>query len=160
MRSRLLLALLMALTPTLATAVDLVRVVKSERRLYLLHQGQVVGSYAVALGRKGRDGHKQQEGDLRTPEGRYLLDKKNEDSAFYKSIRISYPNETDTARATRAGVSPGGAIMLHGQKNGFGEFWAITQRFDWTEGCIALSDADMDAIWDRIALGTPIEILP
>lgn len=155
----MLMLLLSMLAAPLAQAVDLVRVVKSERQLYLLENGTVVGQYPVALGRQPR-GHKQREGDLRTPEGRYILDKKNAESAFYRSIRISYPNDDDRARAAALGVPPGGGIMLHGQKNGFGEYAAYAQRFDWTEGCIALTDADMDALWARVAVGTPIEIVP
>ncbi len=156
----LVLSLVLMLAAPAVAAVDLVRVVKSERQLYLLEDGKVVGRYPVALGRNGRDGHKQREGDLRTPEGRYRLDKRNADSAFYKSIRISYPNADDIARAEAAGVPPGGGIMLHGQKNGYGEYWHITQRYDWTEGCIALSDVDMEALWQRVPLGVAIEILP
>lgn len=138
---------------------DLVLVVKSERRLYLKRGGEVMKSYHVAFG-ANPSGHKQQEGDERTPEGRYVLDYKKADSAFYKAIHISYPNEEDRRRAKAAGVSPGGFIMIHGQKNGLGGLAWLTQRFNWTDGCIAVTNAEMDEIWARVAAGTPIEILP
>jgi murein L,D-transpeptidase YafK len=85
---------------------------------------------------------------------------KKKDSAFYKAIHISYPNAEDRQRARGAGVSPGGFIMIHGQKNGWGGLAWITQRFNWTDGCIAVTNSDMDEIWDRVDVGTPIEIKP
>ena len=105
-------------------------------------------------------GHKQQEGDERTPEGKYILDYKKDDSSFYKAIHISYPNKDDIESAKKKGVSPGGFIMIHGQKNGYG--WAawITQYFNWTDGCIAVTNSEMDEIWEAVDIGTPIEIKP
>ena len=100
-------------------SVDQVRVDKSERKMYLIRQGKVVKNYDIALGANPW-GHKQQEGDERTPEGVYTLDYKKEDSAFYRSMHISYPNSHDKAQAARKGVSPGGFIMVHGQRNGLG----------------------------------------
>lgn len=102
--------------------VDLVRVLKGERKLQLLAGTQVLREFPVALGGNPL-GHKQQEGDRRTPEGRYLLDYKKADSAFYKAIHISYPNGADLAAARKRGVAPGGQIMIHGQKNGLGALW-------------------------------------
>src|ERR1043165_4275788 len=96
---------------------DLVQVKKSEAKLYLLSKGLVLASFKVTFGANPK-GHKEQEGDERTPEGSYVLDHKKSDSAFYKAIHISYPNAADQARATHTGVSAGGAIMIHGQKNG------------------------------------------
>lgn len=138
------------------TQVDTVLVVKSERMLYLKSNGEVLRQYPVALGPVPR-GHKQQEGDERTPEGRYILDYKNSESRFYKSIRVSYPNQRDRLRALELGVNPGGNIMIHGQPEGAEEG---AQLFNWTDGCIAVSNEHMDEIWQMITVGTPIEILP
>lgn len=140
-------------------SVDFVRVVKSERKLILFSEGQVVREFRIALG-GNPTGHKQQEGDQRTPEGSYVLDYKKSDSAFYKAIHISYPNEHDVAAAKQRGVKPGGQIMIHGQKNGIGWLAALSQFVDWTRGCIALKNEEMDVLWSLIAEGTKIEILP
>lgn len=142
-----------------AQTIDLVRVLKSERKLQLLAASVVQQEFNVALG-GSPVGHKQREGDQKTPEGSYVLDYKKSDSAFYKAIHISYPNAQDIARAKAEGVSPGGQIMIHGQKNGMGRLSAVTQKYDWTNGCIALTDADMDVVWKSVRPGTPIEIRP
>ncbi|PLX99474.1 MAG: hypothetical protein C0622_10520 [Desulfuromonas sp.] len=139
--------------------IDSVVVSKATRTMYLVKDGTPIKEYHIALGGNPQ-GHKQQEGDERTPEGMYLLDSKNSDSDFHKAIHISYPNAQDRARAKEMGVSPGGAIMIHGQKNGFGWLAGVTQRFDWTAGCIAVTNSDMNEIWDLIEPGTPIEIRP
>ena len=139
--------------------VDLIRVYKKERKLEVLSSGRVLRSFSVALG-KDPIGHKVREGDGRTPEGKYLLDFRKADSAFYKAFHISYPNAQDTAQARARQVSPGGQIMVHGQKNGFGWLSPIMQRFDWTNGCIGLSNEDMDVLWSLLKDGTPIEIFP
>ena len=136
---------------------DLVVVDKSERQMTLLSQGEVIAAYAISLGGSPK-GHKAQEGDQRTPEGNYVLDYKNEASSYYRSMHISYPNEADKARAEQRGVSPGGFIMVHGQRNGFGFLSPIMQRFDWTEGCIAISNDDMDEFMRLVAPDTSIEI--
>ncbi|KQU66847.1 hypothetical protein ASC75_09565 [Aminobacter sp. DSM 101952] len=153
------LALFASASMARAEAVDLVRVDKSERRLELLSGDKVVRSYAVALG-ANPVGHKRQEGDERTPEGRYVLDWRNPESAFTKSIHISYPDANDKAAAKRAGVDPGGMIMIHGQSKGFGWWSWLMQMFDWTNGCIAVTDEDMAEIWKMVENGTPIEINP
>jgi len=137
----------------------MVLVVKSESKLYLKKDGKSLNEYHVAFGANPK-GHKQQQGDERTPEGKYILDYKKEDSAFYKSIHISYPNETDKKRAKESGVNPGGFIMIHGQKNGLSWLSFFTQRFNWTDGCIAVSNSAMDEIWQTVDVGTPIEIKP
>lgn len=142
-----------------AQKADLVRVSKSESKLYLLNKGQTFASFHVVFGRNSL-GSKQQEGDHRTPEGRYVLDSKNEKSAFYKAIHISYPSPEDRARAAKLGVSPGGSVMVHGQKNGFAWLEALAQHFNWTNGCIALRDEDMEVVWNSVDAGTPIEIQP
>jgi murein L,D-transpeptidase YafK len=135
--------------------VDQVMVDKSERRLYLLRDGRVLESFAVALGRNP-SGPKLAEGDGRTPEGRYRLTWRDPDSSHYKAILISYPNAADKARAAAAGVDPGGEIMLHGQRS----IWRWFSRDGWTDGCIAVSNAAMDVIWNATRAGTPIVIRP
>jgi len=139
--------------------VDFVLVDKSEKKMYLLSEGRRLKEYHVVFGGKP-EGHKQQEGDERTPEGKYVLDYKKSDSSFYKSIHISYPNEEDKAKAEKMGVSPGGLIMIHGQKNGLGWLSWLMQRFNWTDGCIAVTNSEMDEIWQLVKVGTPIEIRP
>lgn len=138
---------------------DAVLVDKSEKRLYLIREGEPFASFRVSFGSNPR-GHKQEQGDGRTPEGRYILDYKNAGSAYYKSIHISYPNAKDLKEARKRGVDPGGDIMIHGQKNGYGRLSFLVQRFNWTNGCIALSDRDMDTVWKAVEPGTPIEIKP
>jgi len=138
---------------------DMVIVNKSESKLYLAKNGKILKQYHIALGANPR-GHKQQKGDERTPEGKYILDYKKKDSSFYKAIHISYPNESDKNRARKLGLNPGGQIMIHGQKNGFGWLSFISQRFNWTDGCIAVSNSAMDEIWEAVDVGTPIEIRP
>ena len=159
MATALALALCAAMPARAADKADLVRVDKSERRLELLHKGTVLRSYRVALG-NAPEGHKREEGDERTPEGRYVLDWRNPGSSFHKSIHISYPNAADRAAAKAAGRDPGGLIMIHGQPNGFGWWSWLLQLVDWTDGCIAVTDAEMDEIWTMVDNGTPIEITP
>jgi murein L,D-transpeptidase YafK len=151
--------LLASLKPLYSAEVDQVLVIKSEQKLYLLSGGKRLYEYRVALG-ANPVGHKQQEGDERTPEGNYVLDYKLSDSAFHKAIHISYPNEIDKANALAKGVDPGGLIMIHGQKNGLGMLAWISQRFNWTNGCIAVTNDEMDEIWGLVKSGTPIEIRP
>jgi murein L,D-transpeptidase YafK len=116
-------------------------------------------TYKVALGGAPM-GAKEQEGDHKTPEGHYTLDRRNPKSRFYKSIHISYPNDLDKKRASERGVSPGGDIMVHGLPNGFGWLGATHRNMDWTDGCFAVTNAEMDEIWELVADGTPIEIRP
>ena len=141
---------------------DRVVVVKSERRLYLVRDGDVIASYAVSLGRNPL-GQKFFEGDGRTPEGVYLLIDKNERSRFYRSIRISYPNAADRQRARKYGGPPGGDIMIHGQpaaSNASALSRIAIAPTTWTDGCIAVENRVMDEIWAAVDDGTPIEILP
>ena len=138
--------------------IDKVFVDKSDRILQLLSGDKVIKSYHIALG-GNPIGHKQQQGDQRTPVGSYTLDYKNEKSKFYRSIHVSYPNTTDKARAKSRGVSAGGDIMIHGQKNGFGALGLLNQQRDWTEGCIAVTNDEMDEIMAAVKVGTPIEIV-
>nr|WP_256261023.1 L,D-transpeptidase family protein [Shewanella sp. NIFS-20-20] len=141
------------------TQVDLVKVTKSTNQLQLFHQGQLLKSYHIALG-DNPVGHKLSEGDERTPEGRYILDYKKADSAYYRSIHISYPNDADKLRARALGQSAGGLIMIHGE-NPDSELSAIEQQqINWTNGCIAVTNQEMDELWQLIEPGTPIEIYP
>jgi murein L,D-transpeptidase YafK len=139
---------------------DMIRVDKSERRLELLRRGKIIAVFPVALGRSP-DGDKEKQGDMRTPEGRYIIDWRNPKSLYYRSLHISYPDKSDRARAAKLGIDPGGDIMIHGQPNGYAQPASLLlQQSDWTFGCIAVSNADMDAIWKAVPDGTPIEILP
>ena len=140
-------------------AVDKVLVIKHERTLQLLSHGKVVKKYKVALGTEPV-GPKHMQGDHRTPEGKYLLDSRNAHSQFYKSIHISYPNPQDKAHAAVAHASPGGDIYLHGLPNGYGAVGAAHRLRDWTDGCIAVTDSEIDEIWGLVKNGTPIEIKP
>jgi murein L,D-transpeptidase YafK len=160
MKLPVLLALLLAAFSVQAMPkAELVLVKKSEHKLILISGGQAFREYRVALGPKPR-GPKMAIGDERTPEGEYILDRKNEKSAFYKSIHISYPNDADRDRAEKLGLQPGGSIMIHGQPNE--KQWPedIAQKFNWTSGCIAVTDGQMDEIWDAVEVGTPIRIQP
>jgi murein L,D-transpeptidase YafK len=138
---------------------DAIVVRKAERSLELLREGAIVGRYRVALGLEP-SGPKQREGDFRTPEGRYRLIRRNARSDFFLSIQISYPNERDLARARRHGFQPGGQIMIHGAPNRPKYPPEYYEQRDWTDGCIAVSNADMVEIWLRTGQDTPIEILP
>lgn len=131
---------------------------KSEKKLYLIADGKPFKSYHVVFGANPA-GHKQQEGDERTPEGKYLLDYKKDDSAFYKAIHISYPNQNDIENAKKRGVNPGGLIMIHGQRNGLGWLSFASRFFNWTNGCIAVTNSEMEEIWQAVDAGTPIEIV-
>lgn len=139
--------------------VVLVKVYKTDHRLELWTENQALAQFHIALG-SNTIGHKQQEGDGKTPEGRYMLDYKNANSAYFRSIHISYPNTHDIENAKQKGVSAGSQIMIHGQRNGTGWLGWFTQHFDWTQGCIALTNDDMALIWKLIQTPTPIEIYP
>lgn len=138
---------------------DSVLVRKSERKLYLLRQGEVLRTYRIALGLRP-EGHKQFEGDFRTPEGKYRLTRRNVNSEYFLSILIDYPNAQDVERARRQGLKPGGAIMIHGEPNVPRKPRHYYANVDWTEGCIAVSNSDMVEIWLMTPPNTPIEIAP
>lgn len=137
--------------------VDRVVIKKNERKLMLMSGDAVVKSYRVALG-KDPVGHKKQEGDNRTPEGKYVIDKHNPNSSFHLSLHISYPSAADRERAGRDGVRPGGDIMIHGLKNGMGWIGPLHRMTDWTQGCIAVTNEEIEEIYSLVADGTPIEI--
>jgi murein L,D-transpeptidase YafK len=138
---------------------DQVIAVKSQRTLTLLSHGKVLRTYSVALG-GSPVGAKEQQGDHKTPEGHYIFGRRNAKSHFYKSIHVSYPNDRDKKRASQRGVSAGGDIMIHGLPNGFGWLGATHRAQDWTDGCVAVTNAEMDEIWQLVPDGTPIEIRP
>lgn len=139
--------------------IDLVIVNKSASSMSVLRDGKVIKTYAIAMGDAPK-GHKLKEGDQRTPQGRYILDYKKSDSAFYKSIHISYPNDEDKLRAQALGISPGGMIMIHGQNPRSKMSPEEAQQYNWTNGCIAVTNKEMDELWRMIDEGTPIEIWP
>ncbi|QYK00202.1 L,D-transpeptidase family protein [Shewanella psychrotolerans] len=139
--------------------VDLVVVDKSNASMMLMRKGKVLRRYKIAMGDRPT-GHKQQEGDQRTPEGRYILDYKKSDSAYYRAIHISYPNEEDRLRAEALGIDPGGQIMIHGQNPNSSLTPDEAQEFNWTDGCIALKNNEIDELWRAVDMGTPIEIWP
>lgn len=139
--------------------IELVRVRKSDRRLELVSSGVVVKRYRIALGRSPR-GHKQQEGDGKTPEGRYQIDWRKRDSDYHRALHVSYPSDEDRARAEARGVDPGGAIMIHGLPNGLGIIGSAHTLIDWTDGCIAVTNREIEEIWEWVADGVPIEIHP
>lgn len=129
-----------------------IHVDKSERRLTLYRDDRVLAQYRIRLGAHPA-GHKTREGDEKTPEGAYVIDYKNPESEFHLALHVSYPNAQDRQRAAQAGVSPGGAIMVHGGN----AFW---RPFNWTDGCIAVTNEEIRAIWSRVDAGTPIQIDP
>ena len=138
---------------------DLIEVFKGERRMELNRQGQTIRRYRVALG-FSPERHKEREGDGRTPEGYYTVDARNPRSAFHLSLRVSYPDEDDKARATSLGVSPGGDIYIHGQPNGWRKFLVGHPAKDWTTGCVAVSDAEIREVWSLVPTGVRVVIHP
>ena len=166
MRSAIRVVLVMMLAMALAScgstkfrkyngpAVTLIEVVKSDRNMWLYHNDRVLKTYDVDLGRHP-NGHKQFEGDGKTPEGRYSINRRNPNSNFHLSLGISYPNEQDAAFAATQGKRPGGEIFIHGRSRFRGGNYG-----DWTEGCIAVTDREMETIYAMVRNGTPIIIRP
>lgn len=138
---------------------DRVVIVKSERTMTLLRQGKLLKTYRVALGNEPR-GAKTRVGDGRTPEGEYTIDLRNEHSQFHLSLRISYPNQADRQRARKLGVDPGGAIMIHGLPSAYAWLGAAHRQTDWTLGCIAVTNPEIEEIWKTVPVGTKVEIKP
>lgn len=138
---------------------DFVLVLKEPRRLLLLRGNLVLRDYEVSLGSNPK-GAKRRNGDGRTPEGRYVLDARNEQSLFHRSIHISYPNQQDREFASGAGIDPGGGVMIHGLPEGESWVGEVHREFDWTNGCIAVTADEMEEIWELVDDGTPIEIRP
>jgi murein L,D-transpeptidase YafK len=141
------------------TTIDRIVVEKSARKLSILREGKPLKSYRVALGRNPI-GPKQQEGDMKTPEGVYTIDYRNPTSDYHLSLHISYPSVEDVARAADRGIHAGFDIMIHGLPNGRGWIGAFHRRQDWTAGCIALTDAEIEELWRVTPDGTAVEIRP
>ena len=137
---------------------DKVVVIKNEKRLLLLRKGEILKSYKVSIGRN--PGRRVRRGDNRTPEGIYVIDRRNPTSSFYKALHISYPNASDVRVARQLGVSPGGEVSIHGLPSGFEDLGASHADLNWTRGCIAVSNEEMDEIWQLVADGTPVKIIP
>ncbi len=154
--------LLLFLAASLSSAelkADRVVVHKERRTLELMHGGDVIKTYKIALGGEPL-GPKTRLGDHRTPEGAYVIDSRNDHSQFHRSLHISYPNATDRERARKLRVSPGGDIFIHGLPNGYGFIGAAHRARDWTDGCIAVTDQEIEEIWNLVDNGTPVEIRP
>lgn len=132
-----------------------IRIFKADRRMELWHHDQMLRAFAIGLG-QNPIGHKERRGDSRTPEGRYVIDRRNPQSAFHLSLGISYPNAQDIARAQAAGVDPGGDIFIHGQ----GDRNRRARRGDWTDGCIAVSNREIEDLYAMVRDGTPVVIAP
>jgi len=158
------LMLLIATAPAVLHAgefpvADKVVIEKAARRLHLLQNGEPFRTFEIALGIRPV-GDKKREGDFKTPEGSYQLDSRNQNSDYFLAIHVSYPNDEDRREANQLGVSPGGAIMIHGQPNEPTRSEAYYRTQDWTNGCIAVSNSDMIDIWLMTNENTPIEIRP
>ncbi len=143
--------------PPLTGRIDRIVVEKSARRLTVYRAGEALRSYGLALG-FAPQGDKRRQGDGKTPEGLYRIDRRNGQSRFHLSLGLDYPHSDQITRARAAGFDPGGDIMIHGQPNGFSGRPTLT--YDWTAGCIALSDRDIEELWRITPTGTPVEILP
>jgi len=136
---------------------DRVVVLKRERKLVLMNGARPLKEYRISLGRDPV-GPKTQEGDGRTPEGQYVVDYRKADSSFHRALHISYPSASDSAQAGARGVNPGGLIMVHGIRNGLGFVGRLHRLADWTNGCIAVTNVEIEEIWRAVPDGTPIEI--
>jgi murein L,D-transpeptidase YafK len=139
--------------------IDKVLIEKKARRLTLLSKDHAVKTYKIALGRNP-NGAKEKEGDNKTPEGIYKIDSRNEKSAYHLSLHISYPNENDKKRAKELGITSGGNIMIHGIKNGLGWLGRFHTWIDWTKGCIAVTNKEIEEIDKLVPDGTIVEIRP
>ncbi|MBX5146796.1 L,D-transpeptidase family protein [Rhizobium lentis] len=139
---------------------DLIRVYKSERRMVLFRGNAPISTYQISLGWAADAGPKQREGDEKTPEGRYEIDWRNPKSVAHLSLHISYPNPKERREAEVSGFAPGGSIMIHGLPNGWGLLGEMHRLWDWTDGCIAVTNAEMRDIWARVPNHTPIDIMP
>lgn len=138
---------------------DSVVVEKSQHRLSLYRQGTAFRTYLVALGQQPV-GDKERIGDMRTPEGMFRIEARNPESRYHRALRISYPDAAHRAKAQALGVSPGGDIMIHGLPARQAWVGAAHRDFDWTEGCIAVTNDEIEEIWRAVPVGTPIHIKP
>jgi murein L,D-transpeptidase YafK len=138
---------------------DRIIVHKKARTMELMHAGRMLKTYKIALGGEPV-GPKTRQGDHRTPEGVYVIDSRNAQSKFHRSLHISYPSASDRERARKLGLPPGGDVFIHGLPNGYGWIGAGHRARDWTDGCIAVTDQEIEEIWSLVANGTPVEIRP
>lgn len=139
--------------------VDSIVVYKSKRTLLAFSMGQLVKTYKISLG-KSPYGSKEFEGDKKTPEGIYFINAKNPNSGYHKNLGISYPDKCDIENAKRIGRSTGGDVKIHGLRNGLGFISKFQRWYDWTAGCIALTDEEVDELYTSTKIGTKIEIKP
>jgi murein L,D-transpeptidase YafK len=155
---RILVAFFLSFTLASAAKIKADKILVSKRNniMFLLKDGKVLKRYRVMLGRN-RIGHKQREGDHRTPEGIYHISQKNNQSKFYKALRISYPNAQDAKRAAKKGVRPGGDIMVHGVQECLAH---LEKPYRYSRGCIIINNTEMDEVWSLVDQGTTIEIRP
>ena len=138
---------------------DLLVVEKAKRSLTAYSKGKVIRTYRIALGRSPV-GTKEREGDNQTPEGDFIIDGRLEKSGYHRALHVSYPSPADIARAKAGGYQPGGAIMIHGIKNSFGWIGSLHTRSDWTRGCIAVTNPEIEELWWITRNGTKIQIKP
>ncbi|MEZ0005701.1 murein L,D-transpeptidase YafK [Flavobacterium sp. 28YEA47A] len=139
--------------------IDRIEVYKSKRKMDVYSDGILLKRYRIALG-KNPIGHKEFEGDCKTPEGIYTIEGKNPESAFHKNLGVSYPNEKDIEHAMSLGKSAGGDIKIHGLRNGYGYRAKFHRWKDWTAGCIAVTDREIDELYEAVQQGAEIEIFP
>ncbi len=139
--------------------IDRIVVVKQKRLLTVYSKGEELKSYTISLGLEP-EGAKEFEGDMKTPEGVYTIDAKNSKSSYFLNLGVSYPNEADVARAAAEGKSAGSLIKIHGLRNGWGIIGKFHRWKDWTHGCIAMTNTEMQDLYDNVAIGTKIEIMP
>ncbi|HKW97205.1 MAG TPA: L,D-transpeptidase family protein [Bryobacteraceae bacterium] len=138
---------------------DRILIVKSARTMALMHGGRILKIYEVALG-GNPVGPKMKQGDKKTPEGDYVIDAKNARSRFHRALHISYPNPRDRDRARKLGVDPGGGVEIHGLESKYSWIGFLHRSVDWTVGCIAVTNSEIDEIWSLVSVGTPVEIQP
>ncbi len=138
---------------------DKILVFKKQHKMILMNRDKPLREYRIALG-SVPEGAKTRQGDHRTPEGIYKIDSRNANSQFHRALHVSYPNASDIRRARKLGVSPGGNIMIHGLPNGFGSIGPAHRLRDWTDGCIAVTNAEIEEIWRLVPNGTTVEIRP
>ena len=138
---------------------DRIVIVKSIRIMTLVREGKILKTYKVALGGQPV-GKKEREGDHKTPEGDYLIDLKNSESRFHLSLHISYPDTADRENARKLHLHPGGSIMIHGLPAMFAWVGALHRQADWTDGCVAVTNVEIEEIWKMVDVGTPVKILP
>jgi murein L,D-transpeptidase YafK len=145
--------------PPPAKKADRIVVEKAARTMKLMRGSEVLRTYKVALSREPV-GAKEREGDHRVPEGEYVIDSKNSHSRFHLALRISYPNAADMEKAHKRGVKPGGNIEIHGLDSKYAWVGSLQRQVDWTDGCIAVTNPEIEEIWRLVPVGTPLEIRP